>query len=582
MTHLKDFNKIYKDIIDNKINRSIGLDRFFLLLRDSHDMDIEFEIIEILNKFFLKYKDFVDLLIDFLISDEDQFIKLIITKILIQNCIDKCFSLLEKQIKSGSSAYFVTSLYQFLNNKDLEQYKKIKKIVIDTYKELYNIVFEEAKFFLDLETTLIESSNRFDFKLGYFIKFKTDNMQIFKNDNHYNYMIKDSHVIALDLSRLEIKEIPKSIGYLSQLHTLSLANLELENLPESIKLLSHLKYLNLSGNKFKKIPRWLIEFIERKFAQKYIDEGVNPTEITALSLIEILVGNKIEKVNIESEVIKWENALNYKLNDNGNIIGLYIEDEQISIGIFPELLCTLKCLKELILSNSSIESIPTCIGDLQSLKYLDLSFNRIKSIPESINRLKKLEYLNLDENEIPEKTILSLRWNKSGQNYIDKGEYDKAILECKETLEVYPRNKSVWFHLGIAYKEKGDFSLAELAFKRFLEIDPLSSVVLGYLSDIYHNNEEYSRAITMIEQAIDIEPNVALLWSNLGFNFKKLGKYDKAIDAYLHSLEINPKNRNVWKDLASIYRDKGEYMNAIEADERALEIELNYKENENE
>ncbi|MEE9377606.1 MAG: tetratricopeptide repeat protein [Candidatus Lokiarchaeia archaeon] len=580
MTPVDNSNKIYNDIINKKINIGIGLNKIFSLFKASLDADIEFEIIEILNKLIIQEEEIVNNLIDILISDEDQIIKLIIAKLLILNHIDKSFPLLKEQLKSEFSAFFITSLYKFLNKKDLEICEILKEIIIDNYQDIYSVVFEEAKFFLDLETTQMENSNRIDFKAGYFNKFKADNLEILKNDSYYSYILRDSHLIALDLSRWEIKELPESISLLSKLQYLSLANLNLKKFPESIKLLSHLRYLNLCGNNFKIIPRWLTEFIEKKFQQKYIDEGVDPTEAKVISLIEILKGNKIEKLNIESDAIHWEIALNYKLNNNGKIIGLYIDDEKTGIGIFPEILCTLKHLQELILSNSSIENIPNCIGELQSLKYLDLSFNRIRSIPESINTLRNLEYLNLNENEIPEKAILSLRWNKSGLIYLDKGEYDKAILECNETLEEYPRNKSALFHLGIAYKEKGDYSSAERAFKRFLEIDPLNSGVLGYLSDIYHNNGEYSKAIATIKQAIDIEPNVALLWSNLGFNFKKAGKYDKAIDAYLHSLEINPKDHNVWKDLALIYRDKGDYMNAIEADERAHEIELNFKENE--
>ncbi|NVM34560.1 MAG: tetratricopeptide repeat protein [Candidatus Lokiarchaeota archaeon] len=579
MTPSKNFNKIYNDIINNNIKKGIGLNQIFSLFKESHTQDIEFEIIEILNKLHINNDDVVDFLIQILISDENEFIKLIIAKFLIQNNIDKSFSLLKKRIKLEFSAYFITSLYKFLNKKDLKICEIFKNIIIDHYREIYDVVFEEAKFFLDLETTQMENPNRIDFKVGYFNKFKADNLEILKNDSYYNYLIRDSHIISLNLSRWDLKELPESIGSLSKLQYLSLANLKLKSLPESIKLLSYLTYLNLCGNNFKIIPRWLTDFIERKFSQKYINEGVDPNEARALGLIEILKGNMVEKANIESDVINWEIVLNYKININGNIIGLYIDDEKTGIGIFPEILCTLTHLQELVLSNSSIKNIPNCIGELQALKYLDLSFNRIRSIPESINTLRSLEYLNLNDNEIPEKTILSIRWNKSGQIFIDKGDYDKAILECKETLEIYPRNKSAWLHLGIANKEKGDYSLAERAFKRFLEIDPFSCVVLDYLSDIYHNNGEYLKAISMIQQAIAIEPNLAILWSNLGFNFKKIGKYDQAIDAYLHSLEIDPKNQNVWKDLASIYRDKGNYMKAIEADERALELELHFKEN---
>jgi len=446
--------------------------------------------------------------------------------------------------------------------------------MIRKYQEIYDVDIEEAEFFLELEKTQTESFGDKDSKIGYFTKFKANNMEIFKNNDYYRYVIEECHIIALDLRRWEIKELPDSIGKLSKLQYLSLASLELGNLPESIKLLSHLKFFNLSGNKFTTLPKWLIDFIESKFSQNYINEGVNSTEAKVLSILEVLKGNRLEKVRLESDVIHWECALNYKINKHGNIIGIYINEEKMGIGIFPEIICTLKYLQELVLSQSSLEFIPNCIGELHNLRYLDLSFNRIKYIPESINNLVNLEYLDLNDNEISEKELSSLKWNKKGQSSLDTGDFDNVIQECNNTLKIYPKNKSAWFNLGIAYKEVGEYSKAEKAFKKFLEIDPLGSVVWSNLSDIYHQMGDYTNAIATIKRALKIEPNVAFLWSNLGFNFKKLGKYDKAISAYLHSIDINPKNKNVWKDLATLYRFNDEYMKAIEADEHALELEL--------
>ncbi len=446
--------------------------------------------------------------------------------------------------------------------------------MIRKYQEIYDIDIEEAEFFFELEKTQTESSGDKNSKIGYFKKFQANNMDLFKNNNYYSYVIEESHIIALDLSRWEIKELPESIGKLSKLQFLSLANLELVNLPESIKYLSHLKSFNLGGNKFNNLPKWLIDFVESKFSQNYINKGVNTIEAKVLSILEVLKGNRLEKVNIICDVIHWEYALNYKINKEGNIIGIYINDEKMGIGIFPELICTLKYLQELVLPQSSLEFLPNCIGELHNLRYLDLSFNRINYIPESINELVNLEYFNLNDNEMSEEELSFLKWSQNGQYSLDKGDYNSVIQECNNTLKIYPKNKSAWFNLGIAYKEVGEYSKAEKALKKFLEIDPLGSVVWSNLSDLYHQMGDYNDAIVAIRQALKIEPNIAFLWSNLGFNYKKLGKYDKAIDAYLYSIDINPKNKNVWKDLASLYRFKGDYMKAIEADEHALEIEL--------
>ncbi len=486
----------------------------------------------------------------------------------------------KKKVKRENSAVFLSQFYSFLNNICDKKSEILQKYIINKYKEIYNVALEEGKFFLDLEKTQIKNPPRIDFKAGYFKKFKATNLESLFTNKYVNYILRDRHIFALDLSSWEFSEIPESIGNLSKLEYLNLANLRLKNLPESLQNLSELQYLNLSGNRLKKLPRWLKNFVKKKYRNNYVNQSVDRYEATILGILEILSGKKLEKIEIQKDITQWEQLLHYKLNNEGKIVGLFINDEKVEIGIFPQEICLLEFLEELELSNSSIEYIPNCIDNLRVLRQLDLSFNRIKSIPESINKLRNLEYLNIDNNEIPEKIALDLRWNKNGEHFLEKGEYDKVIDECTATLEVFPKNKLALLHLGIAQKERGDLSLSKHKFKDLLNIDPLSSVVWSLLSDIYYQEDDYEKAIKAIKRALVIEPTVAILWSNLGLNYKKLGKYDNGIASYLHSIELDPNNKNIWRELASIYRDKGEIMKAIDAEERALEIELGLK-NEN-
>ena len=355
---------------------------------------------------------------------------------------------------------------------------------------------------------------------------------------------------------------------------LNLSNLELKTLPASISSLTHLQRLNLNGNALRTIPPWLVNFAKTYFSNKYNEVGVDNSEAFILSLMEILCGRELINVNKDLDILNREIAFNYKINKNGYIIGIYIKDEKINIGTFPEEICTLRFLEELDLQGNLIVLIPECIGNLQFLRYLNLADNRISIIPNSIKKLRNLETLELHENSIPEKSFMSLQWNKIGELSLDSGEFDKTIEECKSTLAMYPRNKFAWFHLGIAYKEKGELSQAKNAYREFLTIDPKSSVVWNSLGDVYHQMLAFEKAIIAIKKAIEIEPTIALLWDNLGYNYKKTGKMDDAIEAYRNALEFDPSNYDLWREIASIYREKGETSKAIESEEKALDLEL--------
>ncbi|MBY8984332.1 MAG: tetratricopeptide repeat protein [Candidatus Lokiarchaeota archaeon] len=572
MNSSKKPENIYLKIENKEISLYEGIKSLVSLQYISEKNDIILECKETLQKLRKGYSKTLEILKKLFDSNEKAIVRLCAAKELFFNFKDISKSFLENHIHRDSSAFFLTEFYRFLSYQKDKYSQFLKDTLVRKYKRIYEVSYEEAIFFVDLEATQINSKKDLDFIAGYFKKFSTSKIQFLKNGSQFNFAINSNHVRALDLSRWEFDKIPETIGNLSELLYLNLSNLKLNCFPETLNQLAQLNYLNLNGNLLTKIPNWVIKFSEKNTLKSYIIEGVIKTDSKVLSLIEILCGNKIQKAEEKEDILSLETSFNYKINEDGRVIGLYIKDKKVEIGIFPKQICTLEFLQELDLPKSSIETIPECIGNLNALEFLNLPLNRIRSIPKSIEKLRNLEYLNFSHNLLSENDIMELQWNKNGLVPLEQDDFDRAIEECEETLKTYPKNTIALFHLGIAYREIGKLDLAKQAYKRFLDIDPISSVVWSSLSDIYHQEECYDKAIKAINNALGIEPDIALLWSNLGLNYKKLGEYDDAIESYLHSLEIDSNNKYVWKDLASIYRDRGEIMKAIDAEERALEI----------
>ncbi|MFX1453475.1 MAG: hypothetical protein ACFFCM_21780, partial [Promethearchaeota archaeon] len=182
--------------------------------------------------------------------------------------------------------------------------------LIKKYQEKYEVVLEEAKFFLDLEN-IFQDHNDLTLNFGYFRKFRTDTIEELKKNDYASYVIKNHHIIALDLSRWELREIPNSIGLLSKLEHVNLSGLALKKLPESTKYLKNLNFINLNGNNLGEIPIWLNKFCIENYSHKYIKEGIIPEDAAILSLLEILNGRELKKLDLKTDVKKWERALNY-------------------------------------------------------------------------------------------------------------------------------------------------------------------------------------------------------------------------------------------------------------------------------
>ncbi|MHA2504303.1 MAG: leucine-rich repeat domain-containing protein [Candidatus Kariarchaeaceae archaeon] len=152
---------------------------------------------------------------------------------------------------------------------------------------------------------------------------------------------------------------------------LNLSNLELKELPRSLLGVSHIASLDLSNNHFDEIPEMLYEIKPRSL---------------------LLLGNEITRV--DSSVQQLEGIVQLNLRHNG--IG----------SVSPELL-SLKSLNILDLGYNAISTLPDPDITSSNLSTLTLSHNRLQGV-DALGELNQLHGLYLDHNrisEIPELAI---------------------------------------------------------------------------------------------------------------------------------------------------------------------------------
>jgi internalin A len=147
----------------------------------------------------------------------------------------------------------------------------------------------------------------------------------------------------LDLSGMDLSELPTEIGKLINLTSLNLsANDKLNVLPESILNLANLKSLNLSLNRLNTLP----------------DSIGSLTNLISLNLC----ANPLKTL--------------------------------------PESITQLNNLTELNLRYNQLNSLPESIGNLSNLILLDLRYNQLKTLPESVTQLNNLVEFNIEGNPL--------------------------------------------------------------------------------------------------------------------------------------------------------------------------------------
>ena len=321
---------------------------------------------------------------------------------LIKNKFFDSIAYFEEIIQEEIYVDIIITLNKLLNTVDCLESRNLKILILKRIAYDHEINLKETEFILDLLSLLLVvaiKKNRTELTMDYISCAFSSKISHVKYTGDYIYSTKNGHITALSLPHFQLRELPESIGLLSKLEYLCIVGNKLTTLPVSFNSLSNLKELELSCNNLEYLPDSVYNIAKKYYAEKYIREGVKISEAPVLGLLEILKAEKIgnyaylENIENDTNILDFYEFCLYKINDYGNIIGIYIRvPETVKISYFPEQICSLKNLKELVLSYCDINKIPNEIGNVESLEYLDLRGNNIKEVPLGIMKLKSLKY----------------------------------------------------------------------------------------------------------------------------------------------------------------------------------------------
>lgn len=284
-----------------------------------------------------------------------------------------------------------------------------------------------------------------------------------------HYLIKESHVIQLDIQGTNVLSLPESIGNFTKIEQLWIRKNGIEELPRSINNMNALLKLDISNNQIKDLP--------------------NIGNLTNLKILNLAnnqiqdLPNSFKKLKELEELHIHNNKLNSfpKFIDNfKNLRVLNLKSNRIRE--IPGNIGNLNNLENLNVGYNAINKIPHSIGNLKNLTSFFSRSNNISEIPESIGSLKKLEYLDLRNNEItriPHSLcfVNSLKEIELNDNKIRKLPYDfqnlsqlKKMTIDNNYLETIPKWSKEFDHIKKQIMNSFNFPLI---FTRALHANPL-------------------------------------------------------------------------------------------------------------
>ena len=214
---------------------------------------------------------------------------------------------------------------------------------------------------------------------------------------------------SLDLSGLELTELPPGVTELLALESLLLNNNRLTGLPASIANLSSLERLNLDGNRLMSVPSEigaLAQLTRLELGGNMLDRL--PGQISELQSLRSIFLTANQFTEIPDSVMALPNLRSLHITRN-------------IVASLPETLGSLDQLRRLDVDGNRLSQLPSSIGALHNLQRIDLHGNALRDLPSSFGDLSALEVLQLTSNDfeaIPEAVfnLRSLRVLAMGEN----------------------------------------------------------------------------------------------------------------------------------------------------------------------
>ncbi|HEX8492435.1 MAG TPA: protein kinase [Pyrinomonadaceae bacterium] len=118
-------------------------------------------------------------------------------------------------------------------------------------------------------------------------------------------------------------------------------------------------------------------------------------------------------------------------------------------------------------------------------------------------------------------------FNRGYECYAAK-DYDGAIQNYDEAIELNPQYADAYNNRGAVYNDKGNYDQTIKDYNKAIELNPQSAMTYNNRGNVYYNKGNYDQAIKDYNKAIELNPQYANAYMNRGDAYERLGQLVKA------------------------------------------------------
>jgi tetratricopeptide (TPR) repeat protein len=156
--------------------------------------------------------------------------------------------------------------------------------------------------------------------------------------------------------------------------------------------------------------------------------------------------------------------------------------------------------------------------------------------------------------------------------FIQKKEYEKAILVLNETFGLEQPHTFVYCTIGECYEKLEQYDKAATYYEKSIELDKDYPDAWIGLAVIYKFKEDYAKAIKHIDKAIKLDKTNIDFLSVKAEIYEDQKEFDKAIKLYKEILEIEINDEDTWFNFGALLADMENFEEAIDVLEKGYEL----------
>jgi tetratricopeptide (TPR) repeat protein len=154
--------------------------------------------------------------------------------------------------------------------------------------------------------------------------------------------------------------------------------------------------------------------------------------------------------------------------------------------------------------------------------------------------------------------------------YREQEEYEKALQDFQQILELDPQYTRAWYHRGITLQKLKRHKEALAAYEEAIKLNPHYVAAWNNKGDMLDELLRSDEALAAYEEAIKLNPHYAGAWYNKGTVLGELDRYEEALAAFDETIKLNSQFADAWFNKGVILRKLGRYKEALAAFEEAL------------